>query len=98
MKINKIKGEVFMKKYVLSTIFIILILGVGFSGCIDEEENNEKQQEELNLEFEAIGIVENLSQNNYQDVYQKFNDEMKNALSLKDLQTAWESLIYQYGA
>lgn len=30
-----------MKKYVLSTIFIILILGVGFSGCIDEEENND---------------------------------------------------------
>jgi len=87
-----------MKKCLISTIFIILIIGVGFSGCIDEEENDlEKEEEELNLEFEAIGIVENLSQNNYQDVYQKFNDEMKNALSLQYLQTAWEGLIYQYG-
>ena len=85
-----------MKKYLLLTISIILILGMRFSGCI-EEENNENQQEELNLEFEAIRIVENLSQNNYQDAYQKFNDEMKNALPPKDLQAAWESLVYQYG-
>ncbi|MEA3457218.1 MAG: DUF3887 domain-containing protein, partial [Candidatus Thermoplasmatota archaeon] len=86
-----------MKKCLLLTIFIILILGMGFSGCIDEEENNEKQQEELNLEFEAIRIVENLSQDNYQDVYQKFNDEMKIALPPQDLQAAWENLIYKYG-
>jgi dienelactone hydrolase len=86
-----------MKKYLLLTIFIILILGMGFSGCIDKEENNESQQEKLNIEFEATRIVENLSQNNYQNVYQKFNDEMKIALPPQDLQTAWESLVYQYG-
>ena len=40
MKINKIKGEVFMKKCLISIIFIILIIGVGFSGCIEEENNN----------------------------------------------------------
>ncbi|MEA3458026.1 MAG: DUF3887 domain-containing protein, partial [Candidatus Thermoplasmatota archaeon] len=56
-----------------------------------------KQQEELNLELEAIRIVENLSQDNYQDVYQKFNDEMKIALPPQDLQTAWENLISKYG-
>jgi len=96
MKINKINGEVFMKKCLISTIFIILIIGSVLSGCI-EEENNEDQQQELNLELEAIRIVENLSQNHYQEVYQKFNEDMKNAISLNELQTAWESIIYQYG-
>jgi len=82
------------------TIFIIAILVIYWnSGMMvpNTNETNENQQEELNLEFEAIRIVENLSQNSYQEVYQKFNDEMKNAISLNELQTAWESIIYQYG-
>jgi len=45
----------------------------------------------------AIRIVENLSQDNYQDVHQEFNEEMKSALPHEDLQAAWRSLINQYG-
>jgi len=86
-----------MKKRLVTTLSIIFLINIVISGCIDEEEKNNDKIVDTDIEKEAVEIIENLSQNNYQFAYQKFDDTMKSLLNIEDLRIAWEGLISQYG-
>ena len=77
-----------MKKYVLSTIFIILILGVGFSGCIDEEE-----PEEQDIEDVAIQTIGFLSTGKFNQAYKLFNKTVTDQMPVQQLEEIWSALL-----
>jgi len=84
-----------MKKCLISTIFIILILGVGFSGCIEETKEpigNNKTHIEIATDF-----MNKLQQKKYDISYTYFSDELKNSLPLSQLISIWEYFISTYG-
>jgi len=86
-----------MKKQIILNLSLVILLIVGLSGCLNEVEKNDDKLLKIDIEKEAINFVENLSQNNYQITYEKFDDKMKSALPIQDLQDAWEGLILTYG-
>ena len=96
LKIN-LGGTNLMKKQIIPTLSIIILLSAGLSGCMDEVENNDDNKLKIDFEKEAINFVENLSQYNYQITYEQFDDTMKSVLPVQDLQGAWEGLISTYG-
>jgi uncharacterized protein len=77
-------------------IGIFLLLTV-FSGCTVQYDDDNKTPKELPLETKAERMVENLTKEKYASVYENFNDEMKAAFPIKDIQTAWDSLTKSYG-
>ncbi len=79
-------------------LFIFMILcSTLFMGCTNQQSDDNNQKEQISLQKRARWYVENLSNGNYQPVYNKFTQEVKNQLSLENLQAAWESLINSYG-
>jgi hypothetical protein len=71
----------------------LIIAGSIFSGCVEKETSPaEKDIEEIARDASIY-----LSNGNYTDVYKLFNTEMKNALSVKQLEEVWNGVIAQYG-
>ena len=90
-----------MKKQTIhigSFLIIISMIATSFSGCTMQENQTHQPSEEVPLETKSQHLVENLTMENFATVYESFNDEMKSALPIKDLQTAWTSLITRYGS
>ena len=83
LKIN-FGGTNLMKKHIIPTLSIIILLSAGLSGCVDEVENNDDNKLKIDFEKEAINFVENLSQYNYQITYEQFDDTMKSVLPVQD--------------
>ncbi len=80
-------------KYKLSIISCLIIVGSIFSGCVEQETSPpEKDIEEI-----ARDATIHLSNGNYTYVYSLFNLEMKNTLSLQQLEEVWNGVIAQYG-
>jgi hypothetical protein len=65
-----------------------------FSGCIEDENSKKVEQ---TLEEIAINFMTNLSQNDFTKAYNFFNSELKDSLSLDQLQFTWEYFINTYG-
>lgn len=87
-----------MKKKIMIIILTCSILLSVFSGCTEQEkENNQEPEENIPLETKAEYYVENLTAGNFEPVFQDFSDEMISALPVEDLQYLWESLISLYG-
>jgi uncharacterized protein len=89
-----------MKKQTIHIGIILIsisLLSTIFSGCTVQENEDNKTPKEIPLETKAEQMVENLTKENYAAVYENFNEEVKSSFSLKDLQTAWNSLISSYG-
>ncbi|MBN2602582.1 MAG: DUF3887 domain-containing protein [Candidatus Thermoplasmatota archaeon] len=77
----------------LLIISCLIIVGSIFSGCVEQEASPpEKDIEEI-----ALDATIHLSNGNYTEVYSLFNSEMKNALSLQQLEEVWNGVITQYG-
>jgi len=84
-----------MKKFLISIVFIILILVVGFSGCIEETKEpigNNKTHNEIATDF-----MNKLKQKEYDISYTYFSNEMKKSLPLSQLTSIWEYFISTYG-
>jgi esterase/lipase len=67
----------------------------SFIGCIDEinePDVNKKTKTEI-----AIDLIYNLSEEKYDDAYSKFNQDLKNALSLSQLKETWKYILNLYG-
>jgi dienelactone hydrolase len=79
--------------YKHTIISCLIIVGSVFSGCVEQETT----PPEKNIEEIARDATIYLSNGNYTDVYNLFNSEMKNALSVKQLEEVWDGVIAQYG-
>ena len=82
------------KKTLTFFIGMLLIITI-FSGCIEEEidENYlDKTFDEIANEFITF-----LGNNNYQNAYLLFNEEMKSALTLEQLEDLWDYYLTTYG-
>lgn len=89
-----------MKKHTIHIGIIIInmcLLSTILSGCTVQYDDDNKTPKEIPLETKTEQMVENLTKENYASVYENFNDEMKAAFPIKDIQTAWNSLIKSYG-
>jgi len=89
-----------MKKQVISVIIILVLISTVFSGCTVNEINDDDTNppsNEVSLETKSRYYVENLTNENYQIVFEEFTSEMKSVFPIKDLQYAWESLLSTYG-
>jgi uncharacterized protein len=84
------------KNHIVIIILCSLLLSV-FSGCTEKDKKDEQPSENIPLETKAENYVENLTNGNYQTVFQQFNDNMKSALPVEDLEYLWDSLITKYG-
>jgi len=78
---------------VVITLISLIILGTLFSGCVKEK----IEKKEATFEEIAVGLMVNLSEENYEKAYNMFNSELKNSLSLEQLQTTWEYFTNLYG-
>jgi uncharacterized protein len=90
-----------MKKQLISIIILLVLISTVFSGCTVNESNDDNTNpptDEVSLETKSRCFIENLTNENYKTVYQKFTSEMKSVLPVEDLQYAWESLLSSYGA
>ena len=77
--------------FFIGTLLIITL----FSGCIEEEiDENEldKTYDEI-----AIGFITFLGNNNYQNAYLLFNEEMISALTFEQLEELWDYYTTTYG-
>ncbi len=89
-----------MKKQVISVIIILVLISTVFSGCTVNEINDydtNPPSNEVSLETKSRYYVEDLTNENYQIVFEEFTSEMKSVFPVKDLQYAWESLLSTYG-
>jgi dienelactone hydrolase len=71
---------------------LVILIGATLTGCISEDE-----PEELNLEQQAMQAVELLSNENIDDFYVLCNDEVKNAISVEEINLIWKNTIATYG-
>lgn len=82
-----------IKKIYLSCILcIIIIIGISLTGCINEEEPEEQNVEEI-----AIQTVELLSKSEFNQAYEFFNETITDQLTVQQLEDIWDTLIAQYG-
>jgi cephalosporin-C deacetylase-like acetyl esterase len=81
------------KKPIVLTLVALIITGTLFSGCLEEK----TEKKEATFEDIAVNLMENLSEGNYEKAYNFFNSELKNSLSLEQLQTTWEYFTSLYG-
>ncbi len=89
-----------MKKQLISLIIILILISTVFSGCTENESNDENKNppsNEVSLETKSRYYIENLTNENYETVFEEFTSEMKSVFPIKDLQYAWESLLSTYG-
>jgi esterase/lipase len=85
-----------MNKKILTLLILYLVfIFIIFSGCINEVNEpiqNQKTHTEISIDF-----MDNLSKEKYQDAYEFFNQDLKNALTLSQLKETWEYIINIYG-
>jgi len=84
-----------MYKKILSLLIMVSMIITLFSGCIEDAKepiNNQKTHTEI-----AIAFMRNISEERYQEAYTYFNQDLKNVLSIPQLEETWEYLINIYG-
>ena len=82
-----------IKKIYLSCILcIIIVIGILLTGCINEEEPEEQNVEEI-----AIQTVEFLSKGEFNQAYEFFHETVTDQITVQQLGNIWDTLLAQYG-
>ncbi|MBN1786419.1 MAG: DUF3887 domain-containing protein [Candidatus Methanofastidiosa archaeon] len=80
-----------MIKSIAILAFIVVSISC-ISGCISGGD------EKLTLEEIAeYKVIDNFREGNYEDIYELFNDDMKDYLNVSDLEDLWDAVVEQFG-
>lgn len=84
-----------MNKKIIQLLIASMLIGIIFTGCVEEEKTPETKEETY---FDiASAFMTQLTNKNYAPAYQYFNQNMKNAISESQLEALWNYYIATYG-